>query len=137
MKNDSPIFAMIATGVLAVGLLAAGSAQSGAQTSSDCLTCHGDASMQDPSGHRIAVDGDKFHGSIHGSLECTNCHADIKEYPHPDKVAPVKCETCHADEAAGLVGSVHADRKSIPARVATETRTRFFPRPIRGRRCIR
>ena len=72
MRNDSPIFAMIATGVLAAGLLATGSARSGAQTSSECLTCHGDASMQDSSGHSIAVDGDKFHGSIHGPLECTN-----------------------------------------------------------------
>jgi predicted CXXCH cytochrome family protein len=114
MKNDSPIFAMIATSVLAAGLLVAGSAQGGAQTSSDCLTCHGDASMQDPSGHSIAVDGDKFHGSIHGPLECTNCHGDIKGYPHPDKIAPVQCETCHADEAKGLVGSVHADGKEHP-----------------------
>ena len=34
--------------------------------------------------------------SIHGSLQCSDCHATIKEYPHPDKVTPVKCETCHA-----------------------------------------
>jgi hypothetical protein len=78
MKNVSPIFAMAAKGVVAAGLLLAVAAHSGAQKSSECLTCHGDASMQDASGHSIAVDGDKFHGSIHGPLECTNCHADIK-----------------------------------------------------------
>ena len=55
----------------------------------DCLTCHGDASMTDSAGHSIAVDGKKFGDSIHGSLQCTNCHADINGYPHPDKVAPV------------------------------------------------
>jgi predicted CXXCH cytochrome family protein len=109
MKNVSLIIAVIAFGALATG-----TRHIGAQTSAECLTCHGDASMQDPSGHSISVDGDKFHGSIHGPLECTNCHADIKGYPHPDKIAPVKCETCHADEAKGLVGSVHADGKEHP-----------------------
>jgi len=85
-----------------------------AQTSADCLTCHADAGMQDANGHSISVDDKKFHASIHGVLECTNCHADIKGYPHPDKIAPVKCETCHAEQAAGLVGSVHADGKDHP-----------------------
>ena len=84
------------------------------QAQTDCLGCHGDAGMQDGSGHSISVDAQKFHSSIHGSLECSNCHSDIKEYPHPAKIAPVKCATCHADEAAGLVGSVHADGADHP-----------------------
>jgi predicted CXXCH cytochrome family protein len=84
------------------------------QAQTDCLGCHGDAGMQDGSGHSISVDAQKFHSSIHGSLECSNCHSDIKEYPHPEKIAPVKCATCHAEEAAGLVGSVHADGADHP-----------------------
>jgi predicted CXXCH cytochrome family protein len=63
----------------------------------DCLTCHGDASMTDDAGHSIAVDGKKFGDSIHGSLPCASCHADIKGYPHPDKVAPVECTSCHGN----------------------------------------
>ena len=47
----------------------------------DCLACHADKTMQDAAGHSISVDGDKFGASIHGSLQCNNCHADIKEYP--------------------------------------------------------
>jgi hypothetical protein len=85
-----------------------------AQSSADCLACHGDAGMQDANGHSISVDDKKFHSSIHGVLECKNCHDDIKGYPHPDKVKPVECATCHADEAKGLVGSVHADGKDHP-----------------------
>ncbi len=84
------------------------------QAQTDCLGCHGDAGMQDGSGHSISVDAEKFHSSIHGSLECSNCHSDIKEYPHPDHIAPVKCATCHTEEAAGLVGSVHADGAEHP-----------------------
>ena len=104
----------------------------------DCLACHGDKTMQDANGHSIAVDGKKFSASIHGSMKCNDCHADIKEYPHPDQIAPVECKTCHADEASALAGSVHADRRRIiPAPVATATRTRFFRRRIRDRRFIR
>ncbi len=60
--------------------------------------------MQDANGHSIAVDGKTFGDSIHGSLKCNDCHADIKEYPHPEQVAKVECKTCHADEASGAGG---------------------------------
>jgi len=94
----------------------------------DCLSCHGDAGMQDGTGHSISVDAQKFHSSIHGSLECANCHADIKEYPHPEKVTPVKCETCHADQAAGLAGSVHADGKDHPCTSCHGDAHSIFPK---------
>jgi hypothetical protein len=45
----------------------------------DCLACHSDKTMQNAAGHNISVDGQKFSASIHGSLQCSNCHADIKE----------------------------------------------------------
>jgi predicted CXXCH cytochrome family protein len=80
----------------------------------DCLACHGDKTMQDAAGHSIAVDGDKFSASMHGSLQCNNCHADIKQYPHPDHIAKVDCKTCHADEASKLSGSVHSSSKEHP-----------------------
>jgi predicted CXXCH cytochrome family protein len=80
----------------------------------DCLSCHGDASMQDASGHSIAVNADKFHASIHGSLKCNDCHTAIHDYPHPDKPAAVQCQTCHAEEASGLGTSVHANASEHP-----------------------
>ena len=99
---------------LALGALLYAAAPAVAQGNSDCLACHWDAGMQDASGHSVSVDGHKFDASIHGPLQCNNCHTAIKEYPHPEQKTPVKCETCHADEAAGLVGSVHADGKDHP-----------------------
>lgn len=104
MKAVSPITVFLAAAVVSFC-----TAPSAAENSAACLACHGDATLQDASGHSIAVDGSKFHSSIHGSLDCTNCHVSIKGYPHPDKVTPVQCSTCHADEASGLAGSVHAD----------------------------
>ena len=60
------------------------------------------------------MDGDNFHASIHGSLSCSDCHTSIKEYPHPDKEEAVKCETCHADQASAIGGSIHAKASAHP-----------------------
>jgi len=85
-----------------------------AQAETDCLSCHGDKSLQDAAGHNIGVDAGVFGASLHGSMKCGDCHTTIKEYPHPDQGPPVKCESCHAGEAEGLVGSVHANRAEHP-----------------------
>lgn len=94
----------------------------------DCLSCHADKSMTDAAGHSIAVDGDKFSASIHGSLQCNNCHADIKEYPHPDHIAKVDCKTCHADEAAKLATSVHSSSKEHPCTSCHGNAHEIFPK---------
>ena len=109
-------------------VMTAGSAGAWAQVNSDCLTCHGDAGMQDGNGHSISVDGHKFDASIHGSLQCSNCHADIKGYPHPDKVAPVQCATCHTEEAQKLVGSVHQDGADHPCTSCHGDAHSIFPK---------
>src|ERR1035438_6218457 len=81
----------------------------------DCLSCHGDTTMQDANGKSVGVDANKFHGSIHGVLKCNDCHKDIHDYPHPDHPAAVQCETCHADEASAIAGSIHAKAStSVP-----------------------
>jgi hypothetical protein len=85
-----------------------------AQAEADCLSCHGDKSLQDTAGHSIGVDAETFKASLHGSMKCGDCHTTIKDYPHPDQVTPVKCESCHTGEAEGLVGSVHANRAEHP-----------------------
>jgi predicted CXXCH cytochrome family protein len=98
----------------------------GAET--DCLACHADKSMQDASGHSLAVDGGKFGASIHGVLKCGDCHTTIKDYPHPDKIEAVKCATCHAEQAAGLAGSVHFDSKEHPCTSCHGDAHAIFPK---------
>src|SRR5438270_1809132 len=59
----------------------------------DCLSCHNDATLTSETGgktHSVHVDGAKFSNSIHGSLGCNDCHADVKEYPHSSP-AKVNC----------------------------------------------
>ena len=40
-----------------------------AQAETDCLSCHGDKSLQDASGHSVGVDAGTFGASLHGSMK--------------------------------------------------------------------
>lgn len=75
---------------------------------SDCLTCHRQRDLKSESGKSVFVDEAKHKAGVHSVLGCTDCHTDIKEFPHPGKIAKVSCATCHADEAAALPSSVHS-----------------------------
>ena len=72
-----------------------------------CLACHGQPGMTSASGKSISLDPAKHVASVHGILGCTDCHATIKDFPHPNKVTKVECSTCHADEASHAPTSVH------------------------------
>jgi cytochrome b subunit of formate dehydrogenase len=77
----------------------------------ECLACHNDPSLtKDENGKQVSlhVDDAKFKASIHSSFGCTDCHSDIKAFPHdPTPVMP-KCATCHADEKTAYDHGVHA-----------------------------
>ena len=71
--------------------------------SEDCLMCH---ESQEP-----LVDKKLFEASIHGNLECTDCHNDIKEIPHekPDKV---NCSLCHQEVAKEYSEGIHGKARA-------------------------
>jgi predicted CXXCH cytochrome family protein len=70
------------------------SAAGGAWAQTDCLSCH--------------TDKNTAKASVHGGLSCSGCHADIKGFPHPDKIAKVDCSGCHASAGPDVAASVHA-----------------------------
>jgi hypothetical protein len=77
-----------------------------------CLECHGQADFSktgaDGKPLSLHVDGQKFANSIHGSIGCTGCHADVSTSTHPDKApAPVSCAQCHDKADATYKASVH------------------------------
>jgi len=119
-------------GALDICALAAGFVLALAATSlnaeTDCLGCHSDKDMQNAAGHSISVDGQKFATSIHGGQKCGDCHADIKDYPHPDHIAKVECKKCHVEESAGLVGSVHSSSKEHPCTSCHGDAHSIFPK---------
>jgi len=99
---------------------------------SDCLACHSDSTLtKDENGKQVSlfIDQDKFRHSVHaGALNCVDCHADFKGYPHPDHPARVQCETCHTEQAAGLKGSVHADGAEHPCTSCHGDAHSIFPK---------
>jgi hypothetical protein len=83
-----------------------------AQQNDDCLACHGDKSMTTQRGGRtvsLFVDAKRFAGSVHSSLSCTSCHADLegKELPHSTPLKKVECGTCHSQEQELHSKSLH------------------------------
>ncbi len=83
---------------------------------SECLDCHGGhgLSMVDSTGARVSLDVDRgvLSNSVHGDLECTDCHAGATQLPHPRSLPPVDCGSCHSDEAASY--REHGFRKEVP-----------------------
>ena len=103
--------------ILLAGLAAAFTAQAATtpapapSVTDTCLMCHADKDAKGAAGNPIAVDGAKFAASVHGEmkLKCTDCHADVAadKLPHPEKLKPVNCATCHAKEVKEYTGTVH------------------------------
>jgi Cytochrome c7 and related cytochrome c len=85
-----------------------------AQQNADCLACHSQKDLQNEAGHSVYVDGAKQKASVHGGLSCTDCHTDIKGFPHPEHPAAVNCGTCHSEPAKDMGESVHAKASAEP-----------------------
>ncbi len=83
-----------------------------AQENSDCLGCHGETDLTaERKGRTVSVyvSEKAFSGSIHGGLECVNCHADLegKELPHDTPLQKVDCGSCHDAETQQHGASLH------------------------------
>ncbi|MBI4482158.1 MAG: cytochrome c3 family protein [Acidobacteria bacterium] len=76
----------------------------------DCWTCHSDTTLTKKKGDKeisLFAPAEPFQKSVHGSLDCVTCHADIREVPHSDTLQPVECQTCHSEAFEQYRGSVH------------------------------
>ena len=88
-------------------------------TNEECMQCHADKDLTVKRKDKtlsLFVDLKKFSRSVHEKVGCTGCHldADVKEFPHPERLEPVKCATCHdgvnKEFYAGLHGKALAQR---------------------------
>ncbi|HYX69109.1 MAG TPA: cytochrome b/b6 domain-containing protein [Terriglobales bacterium] len=107
MKSIRAIFVVL--WVLAASL-AVSAASKPKLKSSDCLACHNDPTLAriiDGKPQSLAVNPDHFKASVHGSLECADCHSDVTSAPHESPPAKVSCAQCHSDEDAAYKSSVH------------------------------
>lgn len=89
------------------GLLAAGVAARGAEN--PCFDCHEAKDVQ-PMG-------------VHADLDCKDCHAAIRELPHPEKLPAVDCSACHPDVVQEYSASAHAAAAGRGAKDAASCRS--------------
>jgi hypothetical protein len=59
-----------------------------------------------------------FAQSVHGKLQCVDCHVSVKEVPHDDKPPPAQCASCHAPEARAYAASIHGVSHTMGASAA-------------------
>jgi len=83
-----------------------------AQDNSDCLACHGEKGFTAERRGRtvpLYVAEKPFASSVHGSLQCVNCHVDLqgKELPHEASPKKADCGACHEQEAKQHAASLH------------------------------
>ena len=78
--------------------------------SEECAACHeaGRRKGKRQPGMPPPFDEAALRASPHVHVECRSCHSDIgKELPHPEKLKPVACGICHAEEQAQHAESLH------------------------------
>src|SRR3954453_14939337 len=83
-------------------VLAAGAMYAEAIDNSSCLACHDQ------------INAAKFSASIHGSMQCTDCHADVTAAPHENKPDKVNWGNCQNEVGGAGPGSLHATTPSGP-----------------------
>ena len=111
LAPNGPAWAPLAALILAAAALAATASAAAADPNETCLACHSDKDAKGSSGKSIAVDPASFAKSVHGEskLACTACHTDVseKKIPHPEKLKPVDCGTCHEKPVASCGSRPH------------------------------
>jgi hypothetical protein len=82
------------------------------QENTQCFDCHSDKKISKEvrgKNFSVYVDEKKFKSSIHGTLSCTDCHADLvgKEFPHEENLEKVICGSCHSDQESLYSEGLH------------------------------
>jgi len=85
-------------------LLVAGPAKTPPAVPNDeCMDCH-EAEFKAPKKGEpkvwIGVKPENYAASVHGKLDCVECHTSITEAPHDSKLPAVSCVGCHENTAA-------------------------------------
>jgi hypothetical protein len=81
----------------------------------DCLVCHDDKDLtMEKNGKKISiyVNEKEFKKSMHGGIECIDCHQKYnpEELPHNPKKNDVDCKQCH-DNIKSVAKNVHSNVK--------------------------
>jgi cytochrome b subunit of formate dehydrogenase len=76
----------------------------------DCMDCHEAEFKPRKRGQPpewIGVRPEPFTKSVHGKLNCVDCHVDIQEAEHPHNLKPAQCASCHEKATEQFASSIH------------------------------
>jgi cytochrome b subunit of formate dehydrogenase len=77
---------------------------------SECMDCHEAEFKARKKGQPkqwVGVKPEAFAKSVHGKLNCVDCHVAVTETPHPSKLPPPQCASCHKSEVEQYASSIH------------------------------
>ena len=77
---------------------------------SECMDCHEAGFKARKKGQPkewVGVRPKVFAKSVHGKLNCVDCHNTLKETPHASRLPPAQCASCHEKPAAQFAASIH------------------------------
>jgi cytochrome b subunit of formate dehydrogenase len=81
---------------------------------SECMDCH-EAEFKAPKKGLppvwIGVRPELFAKSVHGGLNCVDCHDSIKDATHDDKLPPAQCASCHEGATKQFATSIHGVKR--------------------------
>ena len=66
-----------------------------------CADCH----ESDPDPAAVAE-------SVHGGMECADCHTGVEDFPHSEEASRVDCSMCHDDLMAEYGESIHGQARA-------------------------
>ncbi len=77
---------------------------------SECMDCHEGEFKAPKKGLPpvwIGVRPELFAKSVHGGLNCVDCHATLTESTHDSKLPPAQCASCHETATKQFAASIH------------------------------
>ncbi len=120
--------------LLALGLLVWNQTASAAPRQMDpdgCLVCHslpglGFVNNQGLS-RDLTIDRDHYAASLHGNVPCSDCHAEIRYFPHKEDKGVDCAAECHLEEPSEGAAYTHREvAEEIQASVHQQGRSKGF-----------
>lgn len=84
---------------------------------SECMDCHEAEFKSRKKGQPkewVGVRPEQYAASVHGQLNCVDCHTGITEATHEPKLPKVQCATCHEKTAATHAFHPRLSLESVP-----------------------
>lgn len=135
IKKSRAAICLVLSTIIALILLAFGPAafaedllQKSTRINEGCLRCHGAQGLKtkfDGKTVSLYVDETKYLSSMHGTMPCTYCHTNIKDYPHTGALTGKalvqqvnsECRRCHKDITQMYNSTIHGQMNTEEGRV--------------------